>query len=215
MAAILRDAGGLPCEEPHQDAVAIWRLFLDGKVPDAPILRAMAVCFAGLTVSDAQAFADRVYREHLAPLVYAETVPLCREFAARGLPLVVVSGSPSFLVEAGLRGLGIEAVVRGVTLAVVEDRFSAEVVPPLTWNQGKVEAIAPLVGPSGPLIALGDSPGDRELLLTSRFKVLVHPRAALQAVAAEHHSAGGWLLFRPERTASGERVQAPVQDAWG
>lgn len=215
VASVLRGAGGTSTGDPHEDAREIWRLFLAGQVPDGPILRVMATCFAGLSVAEAQAFGDRVFREFLAPKVYAETVPLFRAFAERGLPLVVVSGSPRFLVEAGVRGLGLEAEVRGVTLAVSEGRLVGEVVPPLTWNAGKVEAITPLVGAAGPLIALGDSPGDRELLMASRHKVLVHPRPSLVAIAEAEAARGGWVTFRPARTADGEPVRATEMDAWG
>ena len=215
VAEVLRGAGGTPSGDPHEDAREIWRLFLAGQVADGPILRVMATCFAGLEVEEARAFGDRVFREHLAPKVYAETVPLFRAFAERGLPLVVVSGSPKFLVEAGVRGLGLEAEVRGVTLAEVEGKLSAEVVPPLTWNQGKIEAISPIVGRDGPLIALGDSQGDRELLLAARHKILVHPRRTLTAIAEAEAGRGGWVLFTPERTVDGEPVGESELDAWG
>jgi phosphoserine phosphatase len=212
---VLRGAGGTSSGDPHEDAREIWRLFLAGQVPDGPILRVMATCFAGLSEDEARAFGDRVFQDHLAPKVYAETVPLFRAFAKRGLPLVVVSGSPKFLVEAGVRGLGLEAEVRGVTLSRVDGCLGPEVVPPLTWNQGKIEAIAPLVGASGPLIALGDSQGDRELLLAARHKIMVHPRRSLTAIAEAEAERGGWVLFAPARTANGEPVQTLAMDAWG
>jgi len=215
VAEVLEGAGGASCGDPHEDAREIWRLFLAGQVPDGPILRVMATCFSGLSVEEARAFGDRVFRESLAHKVYEETVPLFQAFAERGLPLVVVSGSPKFLVEAGVRGLGLEAEVRGVTLAEVEGKLSAEVVPPLTWNQGKIEAIAPLVGRGGPLIALGDSQGDRELLLAARHKIMVHPRQTLTAIAEAEAARGGWVLFKPERTADGQPVGESEMDAWG
>lgn len=215
ISAVLREAGGQPTGEPHDDAREIWRLFLAGGVPDGPILRVMAACFAGFSVEEARAFGDRVFREHLQAKVYAETLPLFQAFAARGLPLIAVSGSPSFLVEAGLRGIGLQGEVRGVTLAVFQGKLTSEIVPPLTWNQGKVEAIAPFVGPQGPLVALGDSPGDRELLLEARHKILVHPRKSLLEVARQESARGGWHLFAPERTADGEPVEQIAMDAWG
>lgn len=215
VAEVLRGAGGTPSGDPHEDAQEIWRLFLAGQVEDGPILRVMATCFAGLSLDEARAFADRVFQEHLAPKVYAETVPLFQAFAERGLPLVVVSGSPRFLVEAGVRGLGLSAEVRGVTLSEVEGHLGPEVVPPLTWNQGKIEAITPLVGAGGPLIALGDSQGDRELLLAARHKILVHPRRSLTAIAEAEAARGGWVLFAPKRTVDGEPVQTLAMDAWG
>lgn len=215
VAEVLRQAGGAPSGDPHDDAREIWRLFLEGRVEDGPILRVMATCFAGLSEDEARAFGDRVFREHLAGKVYAETVPLFRAFAERGLPLVVVSGSPKFLVEAGVRGLGLEAEVRGVTLSRVDGCLGPEVVPPLTWNQGKIEAIAPLVGEGGPLMALGDSQGDRELLLAAKHKIMVHPRRSLTAIAEAEAARGGWTLFMPANTADGEPVRTLAMDAWG
>lgn len=212
LAEILSAAGGEASGDPHADAREIWRRFLAGLIPDGPILRAMAVCFAGLSEAEAAGFAERVYREHLAPRVYASTLPLFRALAARGLKLVVVSGSPGFLVAGALRALGLEAEVRGVSLRVEGGRLCGEVIPPLTWNAGKLEAIAPLIGPGGPLIALGDSPGDRELLLASKHRVLVHPRAAL---LRESEQGQGWVLFCPPTTVSGAAVAQPTQDAWG
>lgn len=212
LAAILRAHGGQPTGEPHEDAREIWRRFLAGQIPDGPILRAMAVCFAGLSEAEAEELAARVYREHLAARVYESTVPLLEAFAARGLRLVVVSGSPTFLVAGALRALGIPGEVRGITLEVRDGLLSDEVRPPLTWNAGKLEAIAPLLGAAPPLVALGDSPGDRELLQAARHRILVHPRAAL---LREARPGEGWHLFRPPATVSGAAVAQPEQDAWG
>lgn len=213
LAAILTEVGQESRGEPHLDAEHLYGLYLQGAIGDGPILRAMALCFAGWAEEEARAFMAKVAREHVAPRIYETSAALYRGILAQGHRLLVVSGSPDFVVEESLRLLELpeEVPVLGVTLAREGGVLQPEIVPPITWNAGKVEAIAPHLDGEPLAVAFGDSGGDLELLLAADLRILVNPRPTLTR-AADADPGGPWITLAPERVASGEATHAPTSD---
>ncbi|MGE0711977.1 MAG: HAD family hydrolase [Planctomycetota bacterium] len=214
LAALLRAAGVESTGDPHGDAEALYRLFMEGRIGDFPMLEAMGVCFSGFTPAEARELADGVARRDVAGRIYDATGPLLRGLQERGHRVLVVSGSPRFVVEAGLALLDLPAPVpiHGVTLAEEAGRLVGRLVPPITWNSGKVEAIGPRLAGAPLAVAMGDSAGDKELLLhASTLRVLVHPRPALRQ-AAQQDPGGPWVMLRPPHTVNGATVVPPRGD---
>jgi phosphoserine phosphatase len=214
LAKLVEDAGEDSRGDPHEDGARVYDMFMEGKVGDGPILRAMALCFSGYTQQEATAFAARVAREEVAPRVYESTRPLLRGLLERGHRLLVVSGSPTFVVEGAVAMLDLPAPVPvfGVTLAREEGRLAPRLIPPITWNAGKVEAIQPTLGDAPLAVAFGDSDGDRQLLEhTVALRVLVHPRPALLRLAHADPQ-GPWATLAPQRTEGGDLVVPPTGD---
>jgi HAD superfamily phosphoserine phosphatase-like hydrolase len=202
MAQVVREGGREP-------AVATWQAFLEGRIGDGPILAAMTFCFAGWREAEVRAFAADVYHRHVAERVYATTVPFMRGLQERGLRVAVVTGSPRLLVEEAVRGMGLEECpVLGVDLEVEAGLLSTRVREPVTWREGKVHALAPLLDGAPIAVALGDSTGDLALMEAAHgLRVLVHPRKGLRRAATERP--GPWCVFAPTHTASGAPVATP------
>lgn len=211
---ILEDTGERSRADPYADARRIFELYLEGRVSDFPILSAMALCFAGYSTEAAKAFAERVARERIAPHVFSTSAPLLAGLQERGHKVLVVSGSPTFVVEGALALLDLPkpVPVYGVTLAEEDGVLQPAIVPPITWNAGKVEAIAGELDGAPLAVALGDSHGDLELLQSAQHaRLIVHPRPTLLAAAAAEPE-GPWLHFAPAREVGGALVTPPHTD---
>ena len=145
---------------------------------------------AGLAEADVAAEAGRFARSWVPPRLVRAAGELRELCAGSGLRPVVISASPSPIVRAAapLAGFrecaGIEVVVRG-------GRFTADVVEPVTYAEGKVDAAARF----GPLaLACGDSlTGDLALLSAASVAAVVAPRAG-SPLADEAHRRG-WAVL--------------------
>lgn len=208
MAKIVRKGGEQPSGDANADAALADRLFREQRVGDDALVLGMTQCYAGWTTGEVAAFSEEI-AEELASQAYETTAPLIEELGRRDINLVVVSGSPTVLVRAALRVLGLDLPIRGTGLQTEGDVYTAEVNEPVTWNAGKVAAIAPLLSGKPLRVAFGDTTGDRELLESAQFKILVHPRPSLRALG---QGKPDWCVFAPERTVSGKPVTPPDRD---
>lgn len=114
-----------------------------------------------------------------------------------GWDVWVVTASAEVLVQAVADRVGIHPNrVVGMRLAVGPDgRYLPGVAPPVTWREGKVEAIA-LACARDPAFVAGDSQGDLPMLRRARFRLVVD--RGDEAVRAEARS-GGWWTVPAER----------------
>ena len=127
---------------------------------------------AGLSEAEVAAEAERFARSWVPPRLVRAALELRAACLEAGLRPVVVSASPLPIVRAAapLAGFGDFA---GIAVCVRDGRFTAEVLEPVTYAEGKVEAAAGF----GPLIlACGDSlGGDLPLLSAARIAAVVAP----------------------------------------
>lgn len=218
-AAVTRAAAtaGVPTSgDGYADGEALYAAYLAGDVGDPPLIEAMTACYAGWTPDEARAFADELAGE-LVREVYATTPDLLRGLTARGLRVAVVSGSPGHLVAALLRALGADPLpaVYGTGLDPEGDRLGDRLRRPITWEEGKVEALREALGGAPLAVAWGDSYGDLPLLEAAQaLAVLVHPRPSLLGRGREAHAAGRgrWSLLTPAHTLGGREVAPPASD---
>lgn len=117
---------------------------------------------------------------------------LCEE---AGLTTVVVSASALPIVLAGAPRAGFpRARCRGIAVAVRDGKFTADLLPPLTYGPGKVTALASL-GRLG--LACGDSfTGDLAMLERASIAVAVAP--ARGSPLAEEAQRRGWPVLAQE-----------------
>jgi phosphoserine phosphatase len=103
----------------------------------------------------------------------------------------VVTASPAVVVAVAARHLGVGAHrVLGMWCDQVDGRFVAPTREPITYRQGKVDALAS-VGVTTPVFAAGDAPTDLEMLRAAQYGLVVdrgHP--VLRDAAARH----GWWI---------------------
>ncbi|MCA8926274.1 MAG: haloacid dehalogenase-like hydrolase [Planctomycetes bacterium] len=214
MAECLQAAKRPSTGDPHTDASALWRLYLADEVDDWTLLKAMTACYAGYSPDDLEDRAAEVLQDALPPRTYVTTAPLIEGLRARGLQVVVITGSPAILVRAALRVVGIEdpPPVLGVEVTEHAGRLSTEFREPISWEQGKVDVWRAHAGPQARLsAAFGDSPGDLALLRAAQdARVLVQPRPVLRATAEA--GPGPWWELRPGFTRDGSRVIPPTSD---
>jgi len=122
----------------------------------------------------------------------AELRDLVAALQRHGFDVWVVSASNQWSVEVGAQPLGIaphHAI--GVRLAADPDgRLTREVIPPLPYGPGKVEAVRVFVG-RAPTLVVGNGESDRELLATATaLAVVIAPGEELRATAEEE----GWAI---------------------
>ncbi len=114
--------------------------------------------------------------------------------------IYVVTASVAWAVEAAVEKLGLLGIeVVGVRTEVVGGKITREPVWPVTFRQGKVEALLKQTGGIKPWLAAGNSSGDIELLssaeefalavgATSAEDKLFESETQLQEIAKSKHS---------------------------
>jgi phosphoserine phosphatase len=125
----------------------------------------------------------------------AEMLDLVAALQRHGFDVWVVSASNQWSVEVGAQRLGIPPHhVVGVRLAADPGgRLTREVLPPLPWGPGKVEAVRAFIG-RRPTLVVGNGASDRELLATAAaLAVVIAPDEDLRALADEE----GWAVQSP------------------
>lgn len=213
IAAELRTSGEEPTGDPHRDAWRIFELYREGRYPERDVCALMAWTFAGFPEAEARAECRAaIEAADLAGQVHEGVPELLAGLRGLGLRVVVVSASPAWGVEPGCAPLGFAA--EDVRAIEVERDARGTCQPgvrtPVTYREGKVEAIRALTGGTRPLVVLGDSAGDLPMLAEAALAVAVQPRPAVLAAAREEPAR--WRVLRFARTVSGTAVQAPEID---
>ena len=128
----------------------------------------------GLLAAEVDAEAERFARAWVPARLVRAVRELRSACADAGLRPVVVSASPLPIVRAAAPLAGIDEHA-AIEVRIEAGRFTDEVVEPITYAQGKVEAAARF----GPLVvACGDSlHGDLALLSAAPIPVVVAPSA--------------------------------------
>jgi len=112
----------------------------------------------------------------------------------------IVTASIKWAVEPGARALGLkDENVIGVETALKNGLITTEKVLPITYRQGKVEALLQKTGGIRPFLASGNSTGDIELLQSAS-----HIRLAVSAASRDDK------LFKTEN----ELQQIAEKNSW-
>ncbi len=127
---------------------------------------------AGLGEAEVAAEAERFARSWVPRRLVRAALELRAACSEAGLRPVMVSASPLPIVRAAAPLAGFSDLA-GIAVRVRDGRFTAEVLEPVTYAEGKVQAAARF----GPLIvACGDSlTGDLALLSAARVAAVVAP----------------------------------------
>lgn len=131
---------------------------------------------AGMKVSEIQALAKDFFKT-FSQNIYPSQKALIQRLHAAGVDVWIVSASPQWLIEQGAPYLGVPANrVVGVRLAVANGLATPHIVPPMTFRQGKVEAIKQYIRKQ-PVYVSGDSITDFEMLqYASRQQMVINPK---------------------------------------
>ena len=163
-----------------------------------------AYLHVGLSLEELARHMD-LFFEGFGPKVFPGQIELVRYLRDNGFSVYLVSGGPKWLAEAaGRRWFDIPpANVIGVETRIASGVITAEVVPPLPFREGKMAAIARVIGKEKVLVACGNTHSDIPMLELARFLSIAvnsfgpdHPgfhHKAEQRLKREA-SSRGWLI---------------------
>ncbi|GMV44230.1 MAG: hypothetical protein AMXMBFR64_59460 [Myxococcales bacterium] len=122
---------------------------------------------------------------------FTPMVALAQELETAGVSVWFVSASNRWMVDAGVRRLGLPGGrVLGMQVAVESGVLSGRILPPRTNLEGKCEAIRAAIGPS-PRLAAGNSVNDAPMLrMATGLALVVNPSESLYGEAVRE----GWLV---------------------
>ncbi len=152
---------------------------------------------AGQRVRDFERLSPRVLAGVL-PRVYPRMLALAWEHQDAGRPIYIVTASSQETAEMIAAVLHFDGGV-GAPLEVVDGHYTGRLAGPMTYREGKVEALEALAERDGLDLrrswAYSDSESDLPMLRAVGHPVAVNPDRALAAAAA----AEGWDVIRLER----------------
>jgi malonyl-CoA/methylmalonyl-CoA synthetase len=115
--------------------------------------------------------------------------------ASNNWEIWVVTASPEVVVQVVAARLGLDPTqVIGMQVALDGEHFGANILPPITYREGKLEALLARCG-RPPTLAMGDSPSDEALLHAAEIGILVDRgdgELRARALTAGWHVVGGW-----------------------
>src|SRR5687768_5643685 len=145
------------------------------------------------------------------PIIYSEAADLIEEHKAAGRLVVIISASPSEIVEPLGRYLDVDRIIASEALVDEDGRYSGEMAF-YAYGPHKAEAMRTLAADHGidlgASYAYSDSATDIPMLEAVGHPVVVNPDRALARWAVQH----GWEVrrfVRPVRLRDRFRVPAP------
>lgn len=177
-----------------------WQTYLDMQETDATAAYAWVVELLEGWGEDALVARCEELASTFAPAhAFEPMVELARALEAQGVEVWFVSASNRWVVDAGVRRLGLPGGrVLGMQVAVVDGVLTADTVAPRTNLEGKCDAISAL-GRGVPLLAAGNSANDAPMLrMAAGASLAVNPTASLYEEARR----SGWIIATWEAGAS-------------
>lgn len=188
-------AGALAADRLYAELVFIFPRYLKRHGPAETYAWATAL-YAGLTVDELRAFSramildegSRVFHEEHVISSFTDEPPMVIKRGLRKRPAIaeliqalsdcgvatsIVSASNEWTVQESSRWTGVPPErVYGNRAETLAQAITSTVRHPVTWGPGKV-TIAQQISESPPLLAIGDSRTDRELLDYAEHAVLI------------------------------------------
>lgn len=155
---------------------------------------------AGQRVRDFERLAPRVLAG-LLPRLYPSMLAIAWAHQDEGRPVYIVTASTQETADMVAHVVAFDGAV-GAPLEQEDGRYTGRLAGPMTYREGKVEAIRILAERDGLDVeaswAYSDSESDLPMLRAVGHAVVVNPDRALARVAAQE----GWEVIRLERVAS-------------
>lgn len=157
-----------------------------------------AQVMAGIPEAELRQHAKAFFKTFQAN-IYPGQKQLIARLQQAGAAVWIVSASNQWMVEEGADYLGVPRdKVVGVRLEVADGLITPHIIPPMTYRQGKVDAIVKYIGQQ-PVLVSGDSLTDYEMLkYASRLQLVINPknRGAAGANLTELAEQHGWPIQR-------------------
>ena len=168
------------------------RLYRQDKVSELEICGEMVQVYAGLRDDELRRAAARYFAQQVESQIFPEMQALVADLHAAGAEIWAVSSTNNWVIEEGVRGLGI-APERVLAAAVhVHDGLITSDLVRVPTDEGKAEALR-RAGLPHPDAVFGNSIHDAAMLAIARHPFPVNPTPALAEIAAQR----GWTVFYP------------------
>lgn len=123
---------------------------------------------AGKSISQVKDWSQQAFNSIQPPPIFAEQKKLIDLLKQHAVKIYIVTASIKWAVEPGARALGLaDENVIGVETNISNGLVTDEKILPITFRQGKVDALLAKTGGVLPFLCAGNSIGDYELLLCS------------------------------------------------
>lgn len=155
---------------------------------------------AGKKLSEIQTWAQKAFDDIQPKPIFSEQKRLIEFLLKNSVQVYIVTASIKWAVEPGARALGLTSEnVIGVETEVVDGLITNKPVYPITYRQGKVEALLKKTSQTKPFLCSGNTIGDYELL-----KCATHLQLAVSAASRDDK------LFKSEN----ELIQKAHEHNW-
>ncbi len=145
-----------------------WHHYLELKKQDPPTAYAwLAQINAGKSLKQVRAWAAESLQRQLVP-VFSSQKRLITLLLERGFEVFIVTASVKWAVEpaAALVGVDFDHVL-GITTEIKNGLVTQQPVEPITWRQGKADALLRATAGIRPILCAGNTFGDIALLETA------------------------------------------------
>lgn len=136
---------------------------------------------AGRSLSEVRNWSQQAFERIQPNPIFSEQKKLIDFLLSNSVQIYIVTASIKWAVEPGARALGLtNDHVVGVETVVENDIITAEKILPITYRQGKIEALLKKTGNIKPFLSAGNTIGDYELLDAS-----THLKLAVSAASRD------------------------------
>ncbi|MGH9868946.1 MAG: HAD family hydrolase [Candidatus Polarisedimenticolia bacterium] len=200
IARALRACGVEPARDPYVDYPRLLELHRAGHCSEELLARVMLEGLAGMREEDLYVHALKAVTGcgELSDSLGGEASNLMDHLRRLGFQILVVSGSPRWVVEVAVQPFGVPpSEVLAGQVAVVNSVLSDGVIEPLPHGKGKIQAILRRYG-RVPIVAAGNGLGDLAMLEgASHLRFLFNPTDELVKAADEMRPVT-WSLTLPQ-----------------
>jgi phosphoserine phosphatase len=178
-----------------------YRAYRAGKVSEVEMCAEMVQLYAELREDELRQAAATYFRTHIEANIFPELHELITDLRAGGTDIWAVSSTNNWVIEEGVKRLGIPAShVLAAEVRVVNGLITSELIDVPT-DEAKATALV-RAGVSRPDCVFGNSIHDEAMLKIARHAFPVNPTPGLLQSASEN----GWTVFYPESVLKDSKI---------
>ncbi len=163
-----------------------------GEVDEISMCGEMVQIYSGIREADLRESAQRYFHKHVQPNFFQEMVSLVHDLQAAGTEIWAVSSTGKWVIEEGVRGMGIPPQRVLAACVDVVHGIATQTLMDVPSDEGKAAALR-RVGIPHPSAVFGNSVHDLAMLQMARVPFPVNPTPALADACARR----GWPVYYP------------------
>ena len=167
-----------------------------GEVGETAICGEMTQIYRGLPDDEVRASVALYFKQHVRPHFFPSMLQVVAGLQAQGVEIWAVSSTNSWMIEEGVRELGIAPSRVLAASVVVQGGLITDDLVQVPSDEGKAEALQKAGLPS-PDAVFGNSVHDIHMLQMARLPFAINPSPELARYSGRH----GWPIYYPETAA--------------